>query len=439
MSSHPDSAPATVGSKAGDTPSAPRGNAGRWITLGLVVLTALAACAAWALFTPPARLDEPGFLQMAKAGRFDQAEALLRSHLRQSPNDERAHFLLAQLLVERPDRQDAGARADDGAEALEHLDRLPENIQTKPPDSPAVRQHYRGKAYFAQKKWDRAEEAWLEALRLDPTVPEAGFALLDLYYLQFRRREGRELALRLVETEPDPGDRIKLLTALLFQDAIKPDASSLLPVLEGVSFAEPGALKSQVALGRALVRASQPDRGIPILRKAVDAVPVDTADSNSRRFALEGLLTGLDEASRADEVVTLTDSLPKEFRSEPWFARFLGLSEQQNGNWPAAITAYRRAAAVDPSDFESRSRLAQALRISGQKDESDTLAEALARERETLKGLVPLHDELTALASAAGPETAALLGRAAEAYESIGRTAEAAAWRRAEHDAATAR
>ena len=50
-----------------------------------------------------------------------------------------------------------------------------------------------GKAYSALGRNDRAEAAWKEALRLEPRVPEAGWDLLGLYYVQGRRAEAHRL------------------------------------------------------------------------------------------------------------------------------------------------------------------------------------------------------------------------------------------------------
>ena len=60
-------------------------------------------------------------------------------------------------------------------------------------------------------RFDEAEAAWLEALRIDPTAPEVGWNLLALYYVQGREEEARRLALRLYRVEPDPHDRASLL------------------------------------------------------------------------------------------------------------------------------------------------------------------------------------------------------------------------------------
>ena len=90
----------------------------------------------------------------------------------------------------------------------------------------------RGDALDRLSRLDEAEEAWLEAIRSDPTAPEAGFHLLNLYYLQGREEEARRLALRLYEAEPDPHDRVLLLLELIRPDARPPAPASLVKWFE---------------------------------------------------------------------------------------------------------------------------------------------------------------------------------------------------------------
>ena len=82
---------------------------------------------------------------------------------------------------------------------------------------------YRGKAEYRLARMDDAEASWNKALRLNPTVPEAGWCLLELYYLQGRPDDARRLALRLHEVEPDPRDRVQFLLELLVASKVLPD------------------------------------------------------------------------------------------------------------------------------------------------------------------------------------------------------------------------
>ncbi len=408
----------------------------RWIPLVMVATSLVLAWLGWIFLAPKPVLNEAEFYRLAGAARFDEADSLLRDHLRGSPDDVRSLFLLAELLLERPDRDQPGARIDDAAEALEFLDKLQDLPVGKPPDSPATRMLYRGKARRTLKQWDRAEHAWKEALRLNPRIPEAGLALLDLYYVESRRREARELALTLFENEPDPQDRTLILTSLLFLDAVKPDAKSLEPIFEAVTRADPEGVHAHLALGLALVRAGEIDRGLEILNAQVGRT--ESAEMETRVAAAEGLLLGLEAGARTDELSKFFKDLPDDIRNRNELARFRGLEAQQREDWPTAIIADREALAFDPTDFETKVRLSRALRFTGQVAEADAIDSNIASEREVAAGLVSLHDELSRNASLGLKPRSELCERIASTYEALSRAAEAEAWRRIASDSAKA-
>src|SRR5262249_58704670 len=124
----------------------------------------------------------------------------------------------------------------------------------------------RGRALDRLLRFSEAEAAWLEALKADPAAPEAGWHLLNLYYLQGREEEARRLALRLYEVEPDPHDRVLLLLELVRPDARPPAPGSIVKLLEPAVRQHPDDLQSAVALGLARVRAGQVDAAIDDLR-----------------------------------------------------------------------------------------------------------------------------------------------------------------------------
>jgi tetratricopeptide (TPR) repeat protein len=410
----------------------PRETAGRrmgW--LGGVALAAAALISAfllWWLLAPDEPFDANRAVALALSGRFDEAERLLRARIRRAPGDAQAHFRLAELLLERPEPPSES----DAQQALNSLERAASADPRDPTVKPALLALYRGKAHHVLKQWDRAEAAWLNALRLDPAVPEAGQALLDLYYIELRRREARELGLRLFEVEPNPRDRALLLLTLVRQDAIKPESTSLVQVFEPVLRAEPDGLHTAVALGLSLVRSGEAERGLELLRAVVGRHRDDAA-------AWEGLLAGLDLAPRADEVAATLAELPAEMAAQPRFARFRGLAAQQRGDWPAAAAAYREAVAADPTDFESLVRLARALKLAGQTEEAEATEAAVARQRETVNGLLALYDEAGAVPTLGEAPHPALCERLAAAREAMGRPDEAAAWRRLAPGAAATR
>ncbi len=96
------------------------------------------------------------------------------------------------------------SRGPEAGLALDHLAR----IKAGDRGTRATVRLNEGKAYSALGQNDRAESAWKEALRLEPRVPEAGWDLLGLYYVQGRREEAHRLGLELYAIEPDPRDRV---------------------------------------------------------------------------------------------------------------------------------------------------------------------------------------------------------------------------------------
>src|SRR5262249_23670288 len=139
--------------------------------------------------------------------RFDEVEHRLQAYLRNRPEDPQANVLMAQVSLARPDQKPGVA--------LRHLSK----VRLGDRAARAVVRLNEGKASSAWGRYVEAEQSWLDALRIDPEVPEAGWALLGLYYVQGRRDEAHELAMRLRKDEPDPRDRVQLLLELLRQDA----------------------------------------------------------------------------------------------------------------------------------------------------------------------------------------------------------------------------
>src|SRR5262249_5600533 len=124
----------------------------------LAAAAPLAAGASWLVLgrtaEPPPDLDE--ICAHARAGRFDQAQAILARFLAAFPGHSRGHLLMGQFATDRP--------APQPELALEHLQR----VRPETPRTAAVVRFSMGKAYFQQGRFDLAESCWEEALRLDP-------------------------------------------------------------------------------------------------------------------------------------------------------------------------------------------------------------------------------------------------------------------------------
>ena len=184
------------------------------LVLAIPAVAIVAALAAYWIPSPPrpeVTLAEASSL--ARVGRLDEAEAKLGDLLRRHPDHPGANVLAAQVALGR-DTHEESPDLDRAKIALDYLDR----VRTDDRSIAATVRLLRGNAEHRLGRLDEAESSWIEAIRLDPTVPEAGWALLNLYYLERRRDDARRLALRLHETEPDRRDRVQLLLELLRQD-----------------------------------------------------------------------------------------------------------------------------------------------------------------------------------------------------------------------------
>src|SRR5262249_54127165 len=196
----------------------------------------------------------------------DEAAGLVEAALRVEPDNGLLRVMAAQLALDRPDPQPE--------RALAHLGRF----RSADPALAARARLAEGKAGYALLRCKQAEACWLEALHLDPHVPEAAWTLLDLYYLEGRWDAARRLALRQHEIEPDPHDRVQLLLELVRQDAEPPEPGSLAARFAPVVRADPADRHAVRTLGLALVRNSQAEEGLAVLDRAVRRWP-DSPDA----------------------------------------------------------------------------------------------------------------------------------------------------------------
>ncbi len=380
------------------------------LTLLLIALVATTAALVLAarLRTGPSL---GGLDPLLAAGRFDEVERRVEDYLRAHPASIPAHMLMAQVALARHDQKPRLA--------LDHLAR----IQTRDRETLAIVRLNEGKAYSALTRYDRAEDAWKGAMTLNPQVPEAGWALLGLYYIQGRRADAHRLALALHAIEPDPRDRVQLLLELFRQDAQPLVSETVFPTLEPAVRDHPEDLYTAIALGLALVRSSRFDQGLAILRDTVTR----HADSPE---AWDGLLRGLDESRQADDLAQAWAKLPPDLAADPRFDRHRGAVAEGRRDWSAAADSYLRAWQADPSDLPVLYRLSRVLQIAGRRTEADAFglkardamaardrALALYREANADKtlGLVPHPD---------------LYHRIADLREQMGRADEALAWHR---------
>jgi tetratricopeptide (TPR) repeat protein len=358
---------------------------------------------------PPPSLDE--IRALARIGQFDRAQSQLGRYLRAEPDNARANLLMAQVATDRPDPRPSLA--------LDHLRRIRPNTDAKA----ALIRVWMGKARYQQARYDLAEADWTEALRLNPTVPEAGWALFDLLDLERRIDEAHQLGLRLHEIEPDPRDRVRFLLALARLDVDTPAPGLQIKRFERLVPQVPDNLKLAVTLGLALVHNSRAEEGLTLLRDALRRHP----DSPE---AWDALLTGLDDAGRPDDLVKEFARLPPPLAADPRFARHEGQAAQAAHDWKRAARCYSRALAHQPYNGVILYRLSRALRFAGDKAESDRVDQVLSTFQTAFKQIRAVVEEAQALKTLGLEPRPELYQRLADLRERMGRLDEARAWHR---------
>jgi tetratricopeptide (TPR) repeat protein len=379
-----------------------------------VVLSASAVIAIVALGGPIGRwFQTPRSLRKARElvdqRMFKEAQAALEHILARKPDDREANMLMAQLQVEK--------EGPDPAAALAAL----KKIRTRDPIHLAAIRVIEGKAYYLSRRYAKAESAWLEALRLDPQVAEAGWLLLQQYYLQGRENESRSLALRLCAIEPDPQDRVRYLLELAREDVEHLAAAGVIQWLEPVVKLDPRDRMSALALGRARVKEGKIADGLSMLRQAVD-------ESGSDRDGWDALLSGLEDAGQIDALEKELGRLPAGLASDLRFAVHAGRVASERRDYAAAVEHYKRALGSRTGDARTLHRLARTLRLAHRDDEAkhyEQLEASVNAAAKELKELLKKADSINTLGRA--PETV-LFQQIADVRERQGKGDEALAW-----------
>jgi tetratricopeptide (TPR) repeat protein len=280
-----------------------------------------------------------------------------------------------------------------------------------------------GKAHYQQKRYDLAESCWREALELDPAVPEAGWALVDLLDFEARTEEAHRLGMRLFDVEPDPRDRARLLLEVSRLDIDRVAPGSLVQVFAPLWRQHPEILPLALAVGLALVHNSQSAEGIEVLRDALERHPGSAE-------AWDGWLTGLDEGYQPDRLRQEFARLPGGLAADPRFAKHEGNVAQGAGDWHAAVKAYRRAFDFEPSNGAVLYRLRTALQAAGATTELERVDQRLTVYRSAFMRMRPVYNEAFANKTLGLQPHPELYHRLAELREQMGRFDEARAWHR---------
>jgi tetratricopeptide (TPR) repeat protein len=375
--------------------------AAHWIVILAALLTCIGGLVVLTVRRGPGAVTSLNEVRaLARAGQFDRARARLAGYLRARPGDSRAHLLMAQLATEPP--------SPDPDAALENL----RAVRPTQPKEAALVKFYEGKAQYQRARYDLAEACWKEALHLDPIVPEAGWALMDLLDKEGRLEEAHRVGMELHEVEPNPVDRVKVLLEVARLDIEKVAPGSQVQLFEPLARQHPESLPLAVAAGLALVHDSRGDEGVALLGEALRRHP----DSPG---AWDAWLTGLYDASQFDRFAEEFARLPAAMAGHPLFAEHEGKIAQIARDWPRAARAYRRAYESAPSDQTVLYRLWCALRQLGDRAEFDRIDRVYQNYREAYRLLRGTFFEADATAAAPAPSEKDAGQRRGVYYETI--------------------
>lgn len=344
--------------------------------------------------------------------KFDEAQSRLAAYLRFHERDSQSRLLMAQIATGRPDPQPTVA--------LEQL----EKIQPGSPRQDALVQFYKGKAHYFQKRYDLAETCWRNALRIDPLVPEAAWALVDLLDLEGRAEEAHTVGMQQHEVEPNPVDRVRILLEVSRIDIDKVAPGSIVQNMEPLYREHPDNLALGIPVGLAMVHDSHAEAGLSVLKDVLARHP-DSAE------AWDAWLTGLDDAGDEERLSAELGRLPRALANDPRIAKHQGRVAQNEHDFDAAVKAYRRAYEAAPFDGVLLYKFNLVLGRLGKKDsEARRIERALTAFQAAFKELRGAHREAMTdktLGTVPNPRT---YQRLAELREKMGRRDEALAWHR---------
>jgi tetratricopeptide (TPR) repeat protein len=355
---------------------------------------------------PPPTVDE--VFALAQANRFDEAEMRGTDYLRLHPGDSRVLLVMAEIALARP--------TPDPIRALARLNRIRPYSRSQG----AWALLDQGKAFYLLSRYDRSESCWIEALRKDPAIVEAGRRLLDLFVLQGRFTDASDIVISQFKHEPDPRDRLLLLLKLVQLEVDPPEPWSIVNQLQPVIQANPADLPTSLACGLALLSVSRSDAGLSILRQAVDNYPAAPT-------AWDAFLTGLEMAYRSDEWTAVWSRVPHSLAGDPRFAKHLARLHEETHRWFDAAQAYRRSWEYAPDNTVGY-RLRRALFLSGQTDEAARWDRLVLDYRDAFKQARVIADQVQAALKEGRMPDAGLCQRMAGLRQRMGRVDEARAW-----------
>jgi tetratricopeptide (TPR) repeat protein len=380
----------------------------RVIALGVVALAPIVAIAVTIArgSRPVPTLEQ--VTDLARSGRFDEAEAAGSEYLRAFPLDPDIRLVLAEICLSRP--------GPNPRKALDHLERIPRG--TTRLDAWVLVN--KGNAYHLQARFDEAERCWSEALRREPSMLEAARRLLDLFGLQGRLEEAHDLVYRQVEQGLDVREQLNLLLRLTRLDVDPPDPWLIVNTFESPVKSGTADLPTTLACGSALMTVSRSHEGLPMLRQATLRHPESAQ-------CWDALLSGLEVAAQRQDVADALSSIPPNLADDVRIARHRGWMEQEAGRWSQAAVFYQRAW-LHQRDNAVGYRLRRVLGLAGRAQEAKRVDIEVLDYRDAYKQAGAAIDEASNLLKAGQPIPREFPALMADLRRRMGREREASAW-----------
>jgi predicted Zn-dependent protease len=311
------------------------------------------------------------------------------------------------------------ARSESALAAGRHLEAL-RRMETAPGDGAlaAPAGLLKGKAMVGLHYWSAAEAEWLGALQRDPTLAEAIWSLMDLYFVQERWTDARELAQQVFAAQTKGQTRAVLLLELLRQEFERLAPGDALVRLEPVLAREPDNSAVQRAAARCYVKVGRTAEAWPLLERACGAQPDDP--ENWRALA-----ESLDAAGSIDRLDSVARNVPDSIRAHAWWLRYHAMALKAAAQPRQAAKLLTQAVRRDPYDRKAHYLLAELYRHLGEPEPANhhlNESRRLSALREELSDAY-----LEGLKHRMDPP-AELCGRVGRLCRELGRVSEAEFW-----------
>jgi tetratricopeptide (TPR) repeat protein len=207
----------------------------------------------------------------------------------------------------------------------------------------------------------KAIEFYKKAYALDPSSPEIGEDLAEVYFLAHRSREAINEAQELIRRNPDDISARRLLARIYIRSLgdlnnsaeQQQTITAAIGQLREIVRLDPSDSESALWLARLLRLDNQDDEAEKLLR-------VLLAKDPQNKGAVEQLSALFLDRSNAQEAISLLESFVQRAPSADLYDR-LGDAYQQIQQPGKSEQAYRQAVAMEPDQTEHRRHLAQSL------------------------------------------------------------------------------